>query len=195
MSKHITITLPSGTTVTCAPEQVAEVQALFAVTDVAAPAVAKATKAPKTARKTKVRKAASTTIEGKTCLVQANRKQFIADHDWAQPGTSTNGLVQLVADGAELTGNWAIGPRYATKYGIDQEADAKPANKPAKKGKKAKKAKAAKVEAKPKATVYRRANGTIAPKGEWAIRAILEGGGLSRAEVDTKTAEALAVLG
>lgn len=40
----------------------------------------------------------------------------------------------------------------------------------------------------------RRANGTIAPKGEWVVRRHLEAQGLSRAQVDKKTAKAMKVL-
>lgn len=168
----------NNTTITVPAEQETAVRALLAA--FGEPTVEKAKgskKGSKKARKTATRVATGSTIEGKTCLVAGNRKQFIADHDWAQPGTSTNALVQAVAAGAELVGNWAIGPKYAAKHGVTA-ATPTPAATPAA----------------PKATVFRRANGQVAPKSEWAIREVLEAQGLSRTEVDEKTAAVLAVL-
>ena len=133
------------------------------------------------ARKTANRKPAGTTVAGKTCLVQGNRKQFIADHDWAQPGTSTRELAEAVVHGGQpLTGNWAIGPRTVERLGggtngtviVAQAAASAPA----------------------RTETFRRANGTIAPKSEWAIRAALEAQGLSRKVVDKRTAKAVKVL-
>lgn len=164
-------------TITVPADQETAVRALLAA--FGEPTVEKAKgkkKGSKKARKTATRVATGTTIEGKTCLVAGNRKQFIADHDWARPGTSTNDLVRAVAAGAELVGNWAIGPKYAAKHGV--AATPTPAATPAA----------------PKATVFRRANGQVAPKSEWAIREVLEAQGLSRTAVDEKTAAVLAVL-
>ena len=160
-------------------------QAILAANGVEAkPAKAKAKKA----RKTTNRKAAGTTIEGKTCLTSKNRARFIADHDWATNGSSVRDLCLAVAAGAELVGNWAIGPRNAERFGVAT----KKAKKSAKK--KATKAEVVEVVEPVKAKTFRRANGTTAPKGEWAIREVLEAQGLSRTEVDEKTAAVLAVL-
>lgn len=151
----------------------------------AKPAKAKTTKA-KGARKTKARKPASTTIEGKTCLVSANRKQFIADHEWAQDGSSVRQLATAVlVDGQPLVGNWAIGPNRTRLILGDA-----PAAKPAKKGKKAKKTQAvvADVKATDAAKPCRRANGTIAPKTEWDTRRKLADKGLTPAQVDAAVA-------
>lgn len=141
------------------------------------------------ARKTTERKPASTTIEGKTCLVAGNRKQFIADHEWAANGQSVRQLCEAVLlNGQPLTGNWAIGPNRTRL--ITGEAPVA-ASKPAKKAT----ANVAKVSASDDAKPCRRANGTIAPKGEWEIRRVLEAQGLDRVKVDKRTAKAMKVLG
>lgn len=135
----------------------------------------------KKARKTTDRKPVKNgTVEGKRCLTRKNRTMFVADHEWARnlPSSEqgTANLAKLVLAGAPLVGAWAIGPRTAERLGgtTTVVVAATKATEPAK--------------------VYRRANGTIAPKGEWTIRASLEAQGLSRKAVDKKTAKALKVL-
>lgn len=148
----------------------------------------------KNARKTKNRKPAGTTLEGKTCLVSGNRKQFIADHDWAQPGMSVLALsVAVLRDGQKLVKPWAIGPRNTervAKGATPLVAEAKPA----KKAKAKKTATVAKVTKAEPAKVFRRANGTIAPKTEYAVREVLEAQGLTRKQVDKRTAKAMKAL-
>lgn len=136
-------------------------------------------------RKTAERKPASGTIEGKTCLVSGNRKQFIADHEWAQNGMSVRQLAEAVLTGGQsLVGNWAIGPkRTQLVTGVAPKAS---------KGKA--KAVVAKVSASDAAKPCRRANGTIAPKSEWIVRRALEAQGLDRVKVDKRTAKAMKVL-
>jgi hypothetical protein len=96
-------------------------------------------------------------------LTSENRRDFIADHDWAEAHTSTNALSKQIADGAPLVGNWALSPYYVKKYVTGElvaTKKGKKATKPTagKKGKRAgKKAKTPKVEPKHKAQVYRRA--------------------------------------
>lgn len=165
------------TTITVTKAQKKAIQAILAGVGTTQPATEKAArKGSKKARKTANRKAAGTTIAGKTCLVSKNRKQFIADHG-AKPGSSVRELCLAVASGEiTLVGNWAIGPRNAERFGVTTPAaETAPAPKTAVK-------------------VFRRANGTTAPKSEWAIRAALEAQGLDRKEVDEKTAAAVAVL-
>ena len=176
-----------STTVTIPADLADAFQAILAANGVeATPVKAKAKKAK--ARKTVNRKAAGTTIEGKTCLTSKNRARFIADHDWATNGSSVRELCLAVAAGAELVGAWAIGPRNAERFGVSKKAKGK------KGAAKAEVVVEAEVAAPVKAKTFRRANGTTAPKGEWAIREVLEAQGLGRTEVDEKTAAVLAVL-
>jgi len=155
-------------------------------TEVEAPKAAKAKKGGRKARKTAERKPAGTTIEGKTCLVMGNRKQFIADHEWAQNGTSTKDLANAVVNGAPLTGNWALGAGYAGKFGAKGAivAGAK-GNVVLGTGKAPKTSTKVVAEAAPEAPAkVRRANGTIAPKAEWDLRTRLAAAGLDPKEVD-----------
>lgn len=147
--------------------------------------------AKKKARKTADRKpVVGGAVDGKRCLTAKNRLLFIADHDWATAGTSTRQLVEAVLLGEQpLTGDWAIGPRYAEKVTGEKAPVVAKATKKAKASKKAEPV----VAAKP--VVYRRANGTVAPKSEYTIRAALEGKGFTRAQVDKKTAKAIKLLG
>jgi uncharacterized membrane protein len=136
-------------------------------------------------RKTAERKPASTTIQGKTCLVSANRQKFIADHDWAQAGMSVRQLAEAVLLGGQpLVGNWAIGPKRTVLVTGEAPKVAKAKTQ----------AVAAKVSASDSAKPCRRANGTIAPKVEWDVRRTLEAQGLSPAKVDKRTAKAMALL-
>lgn len=46
-------------------------------------------------------------------LVKGNRRDFIAAHAWAQPGTTTKDLVDAVVNlGMPLASGWGIGERY-----------------------------------------------------------------------------------
>lgn len=149
------------------------------VADTPAKAVKKAKKVEKVERKQrKTRKARKTenrkpvangTVEGHKCLVQKNRVQFIADHDWAQAHTSTSDLARAVLAGAPLTGVWALGPKTVARLtGVDEseaqavtvesQGGAQPKVKKAKKVKKGKKVKATVVE--PEPTITKKADGS-----------------------------------
>ena len=139
-------------------------------------------------------KAPQRTIEGKRCLTSGNREQFIAAHDWAERGMSTRQLAEAVLlDGQPLTGNWAIGPkRTAMVLGDTPVVPAtvvvaeNTRKAPAKR--KAMTAKQREVAESP-----RRANGTIPPRKEWALREMLaETGKYDRHEIDAKVEEAYA---
>lgn len=135
-------------------------------------------------------KARPVAIEGKRCLTSKNRLDFIADHDWAQPGTSTSALATAVlVDGQPLTGNWAIGPKRSEIILGKTDTPTAPVV-------------AAKVEGKAPAKPLtpaqqahrdapRRADGTCPPKREWALReSLAESGKFDRHEIDAKVAEA-----
>lgn len=195
-------------------ERLAQAVAVLRTEEPAKP-VAKAKVEPKAkkakkARKTTARKAvANGTVTGHKCLVQKNRPQFIADHDWAQPHTSTSDLARAVIAGAPLTGVWALGPKTVERLtGQDTGAitvesqGGKPvkAKKGGKKGgKKAKARAAAKTTTRTiseaeqaRLDAPRDAMGRATPKREWDLREQLAVAGRSRHEIEADVAAAYA---
>lgn len=148
----------------------------------------------------KGKKAKATKVAASTrCLVQANRLDFIADHEWAQPGTSTRSLAeQVLLERKPLVGNWMIGPKRAAMIlGVDEADLIEQAETPkavvlaeAKADKPAKRTKAQRKAAKKIAKAPRRADGTITPKREWALREQLSITGYDAETIDKKVAEA-----
>lgn len=175
---------------------------------------------PTGARKTPNRKPVKGgVVEGARCLTKSNRQQFIADHDWAQPGMSTSALANAVlVDGQPLTGVWAIGPKRVALYtgneapvtgpavGKVDKAASKAERKAAKKAAK-KAAQQVLVQVEPEAPAKtltpaqqaridapRDALGRVTPKAEWPLReALAETGKYDRKEIDAKVAEARAM--
>lgn len=151
-----------------------------ATVKVAKPAKASKKKARKTADRKPV---VGGTVEGKRCLTRKNRTMFVADHEWARalPSTEqgTANLAKLVLAGAPLTGNWAIGPRTVERLGGGKQTVVVAANT---------------ASAPAKVGPPRRANGTIAPKGEHVVRLALEAQGHSSVEVDKRTKKAMKAL-
>jgi hypothetical protein len=105
-------------------------------------------------------------------------------------GITTNPSCQNLKDLASQTGFVPKG--FAIGEGHVKALLKKNAKKAGKKGSTTKVA--AKVTKATPAKVYRRANGTIAPKEEYAVRAKLEAKGLTRKQVDKRTAKAMREL-
>lgn len=153
---------------------------------------AKATTTRKPATRKGKGKAAKAKAEGPLFLTAGRRKAFIAAHEWAEDHTSTRRLAELVVvEGMPLVEGWAVGEGYRALFGEAKPAKAskKAAPKAKAKGKKAQRTAAVVTPAAPAkvpaADGPRRANGTIAPKSEWALReALAETGKFDRHEID-----------